>query len=235
MAHMTFLSPEDVLKRVRIEGAKHLEAALGKRRGVVIVSAHLGNWEMTMLSWAARFETPITVVSKKLGFEPFNRWSQNLRDPFNIQIIWKKNAFPHMVQAMRARRIMVLTLDLNRNEAATEVQFFGRRVNTTYSAALLALRCKSPVVPAFCYREPNGRLAAYIEPELVMQRTGNLRSDLQVNSQLMTDTIERAIRRYPDQWLWLQKRWKAFYPHLYPEYFEQRRRRKERKSRRSAN
>jgi KDO2-lipid IV(A) lauroyltransferase len=229
IAQLTFLSPKQVIPRVPMEGEEHLTAALRQGRGVIIVSAHLGNWEMAMMAWAMRLQTPVTVVSKKLALEPFNRWSLQLRRPYAIETIWKKGAFPKMMQALRRGNILVVTLDLNRSKNATEVEFFGKRTSVTLSVALLALRCKSPVIPAYCYRRPAGDLAVRIEPPLEIVRTGDLRADLQVNSQLMAAANERAIRRYPEQWLWEQKRWKSFYPNLYPEYWRQRRRRKAKK------
>jgi KDO2-lipid IV(A) lauroyltransferase len=229
MAQLTFLTPEQVIPRVPMEGKEYLTAALRQGKGVIIVSAHLGNWEMAMMAWAMRLQTPVTVVSKKLAFEPFNRWSIQLRRPYAIETIWKKGAFPKMMKALRRGNILVVTLDLNRTKNATEVEFFGKRTSVTLSAALLALRCKSPVIPAYCYRSSDGRLAVRIEPPLEIVRTGDLRADLQANSQLMAAANERAIRRYPEQWLWQQKRWKSSYPDLYPEYWRQRRRRKARK------
>jgi len=229
MAQMTFLTPEQVIRRVPMEGEEHLIAALRQGKGVIIVSAHLGNWEVAMMAWAMRLHTPVTVVSKKLAFESFNRWIIGLRRQHGIETIWKKGAFPKMMQALRRGNMLVVTLDLNRTKNATEVEFFGKRTSVTLSVALLALRCKSPVIPAYCYRRPNGDLGVRIEPPLEIVRTGDLRADLQANSRLMSAANERAIRRYPEQWLWQQKRWKSFYPHLYPEYWQQRRRRKARK------
>jgi KDO2-lipid IV(A) lauroyltransferase len=231
MTHMTFLTPQQIISGVPMDGEEHLTAALSQERGVIIVSAHLGNWEMAMMAWAMRFETPVSVVVKKLAFEPYNRWSTELRGRCGIQTIWKKGAFPEMMQALRSGHLLVVALDLNRNKNATEVNFLGKRTSVTPSLALLALRCKSPVIPAYCYRLPGGDLAVRIEPPLEIVRTGDLRADLQTNAQLMTAANERAIRRYPEQWLWQQKRWKSFYPHLYPEYWQQRRCRKAKKGR----
>jgi hypothetical protein len=97
-----------------------------------------------------------------------------------------------------------------------EVNFFGRRATATPAAALLGLRFKSPVIPAFCHRKSNGDLIVQIEPPVEIQRTKSLRSDLQFNTQLITDRVEDAVRKYPEQWNWMLKRWKDYYPDLYP-------------------
>jgi KDO2-lipid IV(A) lauroyltransferase len=84
----------------------------------------------------------------------------------------------------------------------------------------------------FCVRDDSGRLTVVVQSPLEMKRTGDLRSDVQSNTQIITDVVENAVRKYPDQWFWVHKRWKKYYPHLYPEYQLRRQRRKERKQRR---
>jgi KDO2-lipid IV(A) lauroyltransferase len=146
-----------------------------------------------------------------------------------INTIYTKGAFPAMMQALRRGRIVIIAVDRSFSRDKVEVQFFGKRTTMTMSAALLALRCNCPVVPALCHRKPDGGLILRLGPAFKVNRTGDLRADLQAGSQRMTDAIEEAVRQFPEQWLWQQKRWKVFYPHLYPEYVARRKRRKEKK------
>jgi len=97
------------------------------------------------------------------------------------------------------------------------VVFFGRRATATPAAALLAIRCKSPIIAAFSHRDASGQLTIHVEPPVEIKRTGDLRTDLQINTQRITDRVEEAVRNYPEQWNWALKRWKEFYPDLYPE------------------
>jgi len=120
------------------------------------------------------------------------------------------------VQTLRQGEIVAILMDISRRFEGVEVNFFGHRATATPAAALLGLRCKSPIIPAFCHRDEKGRLIVQIEPPVEIQRTNDLRFDLQTNTQLITDRVERAIRNYPEQWNWLLKRWKEFYPDLYP-------------------
>jgi KDO2-lipid IV(A) lauroyltransferase len=229
---MKSFSREDVLQRVELRGREHLEEALAQKRGVVLASIHLANWEMAALTLGAALQTPVTVISKQFRFSLANRWNYKVRGRLGINTVHKKNSFPEMLQAIRQGHIVVMTVDMNRGKNEVEVEFLGKRATTTLSAALLAMRCRSPIVPGFCYRNPDGRLVAEVKPAITVVRTGDLRADLQATSQRVSDAVEEAVRRFPDQWLWHQKRWKVFYPHLYPEYFSQRKRRKERKMRR---
>lgn len=229
MLQTAALRPDELLKRVEVVGSEHLLGALDEKRGAVVVAGHTGGWEMAMLAVAAGFPVSATVVSRD---DPLNRFSDSVRRRFGINTVYKKGAFPAMVQALRQGQVVVITVDMNRGKDEVEVQFLGKRATMTISASLLALRCRCAVVPALCHRRPDGGLTLRLGPAFKVKRTGDVQADLQAGSQRMTDAIEGAIRQYPEQWLWHQKRWKAFYPHLYPEYFSQRKRRKAKKMRR---
>ena len=83
----------------------------------------------------------------------------------------------------------------------------------------------------FGVREIDGSLTIIVEPPLKLKRTNDLKVDLKVNTQLMVSAIEKAVRAHPEQWFWVHKRWKKYYPFLYPEYMARKKRRRERKGR----
>jgi KDO2-lipid IV(A) lauroyltransferase len=194
-----------------------LTEALARKKGVVLISAHLGNYEIAWQFVPCRLGQPITGVAKKLRNVWIDRLIHNVRTHFGNRIIYKKGALPEMVQTLRQGEIVAILMDISRRFEGVEVNFFGHRATATPAAALLGLRCKSPIIPAFCHRNAEGKLVVQVEPPVEIQRTGDLRSDLQTNTQLITDRVERAVRNYPEQWNWALKRWKEFYPGLYPE------------------
>jgi KDO2-lipid IV(A) lauroyltransferase len=225
---MRFLACENILNRARLTGEEHLHQALQQDRGLIIISAHLGNWEVGLQFACCYLNTPITGVARKVRFAPLNRRVQRLRTRFGIKVIHKKGALPEMTQTLRRKEILALLVDQSRRSEGVETLYFGRRVTTTPAVAMLAIRCRSPVLPIFCIREPNGGLRVEVKPAVEIQRSGNLRADLLINTQRVNDAVEQAVREYPEQWFWVHKRWKKFYPDLYPEYQARRRRRKER-------
>ena len=228
---MATLSREQVLARVRVVGLENLQNALKSKTGLILVSAHLGSWETGLLFVCCHIQKPILGVVKKIRFAPLNRWVHRLRTRFGITIVYKKGALPEMRRMLRRGGVIGLLVDQSRRSEGVDVNFFGRRVTTTPSAAFLAMRCKSPVLPLFCVRDNDGRLTVVVKPPLEMKRTGDLRSDIQTNTQLITDVVEKAVRKYPDQWFWVHKRWKKYYPELYPEYQARRKRRHQKKGR----
>jgi KDO2-lipid IV(A) lauroyltransferase len=159
----------------------------------------------------------LTGVAKKLRNSTLDRLVHKFRTRFGNRIIYKKGAMPEMTQTLRQGNVLGLLMDISRRFDGVEVQFFGRKATATPAAAMLALRCKSPVIPVFSHRNQMGQLVIKVEHPIEIQRTGDLRSDLQTNTQLITDRVEHAIRKNPEQWNWILKRWKEFYPDLYPE------------------
>ena len=231
ICQLATMSRQDLLSRVEVEGAEHLEAALERKKGVIVVGAHLGNWEMGLQCVCCLLQQPILGVAKKIRLESLNRQVHRIRTRFGIKVIYKKGALPEMRGILRQGGVLALLVDQSRRSEGVEVTFFGQRVTATPAVAFLSLRCQSPVLPMFCIRQPDGRLFLEVKAPLEMKRTGDLRADVQTNTQLITDVVEQAVRRYPDQWLWAHKRWKKYYPHLYPEYLERRKRRHARKGR----
>ena len=222
-------SKSDVLARVQVVSAERWQRALDKNRGLIIVSAHMGNWEFGVQYAACFMQAPTLGVAKKVRFKPLDKWVYNLRTRFGINIISKKGALPDMRQALRRRETVGLLVDQSRRKESVDVNFFGHRVPATPAAAFLGLRCKSPILPIFCIRESSGQLTIHVDEPLNIKWSGDLRADVQTNTQLITDAVERMIRRYPDQWFWVHKRWKKYYPQLYPEYHAGRKRRQKKK------
>jgi KDO2-lipid IV(A) lauroyltransferase len=225
-------SKSDVVDRVCVVGAERWRHALDNRQGLIIVSAHLGNWEFGMQYAACFMQKPALGVAKRIRFQPLSQWVHNLRTRFGTSIIYKKGALPDMRKALRRGEIVGLLVDQSKRKEGVDVKFFGHRVPATPAAAFLSIRCKSPILPIFCIREASGQLTIYVEQPIKIRWSGDLRSDVQANTQLITDAVEGMIRKYPEQWFWVHKRWKKYYPHYYPAYQLRRERRKQREKRR---
>ena len=217
LLQMTCFSQKELLRYVDLEGKEIFIEALARQKGVVLITAHLGNYEMAWQYVPCYFGRQMAGVAKKMRNVRLDRLIHKMRTRFGNKIIYKKGALPEMMQTLRRGEMVGILMDISRRFDGVEVNFFGRRATATPAAAMIALRCKSPIIPAFCHRSANGKLIIRVERPIEIQRTKDLRADLQTNTQLITDRIERAVRNYPEQWNWMLKRWKEFYPDLYPE------------------
>ena len=221
-----FMSGEQICARFRVTGAAHLSRVLAQGKGAIIISAHLGNFETALQYAVCCMQHPVTGVAKKLRYRLVNGWLHRLRTRFGNRLIYKKDALPKMIKTLRRGELLAILVDQSRYKLAFDVSFWGRKATMTYAPALLARRCKSPIVPVFCLREADGGLAIQIEPPLDLQRTRDPHTDLQFNTQKVAGVVEHAIRRCPEQWFWYLKHFKKHYPHLYAAHLTGRQRRK---------
>jgi len=213
---------EEVVRHCRIEGLQHAQAAVTAGKGALFISAHLGNWEIGLQAVPCRLGKPVLAVAKELKHRLLNDWLHRTRSGLGNRIIYKKGAFADLSETLRRGEIAAMHVDMSRSRDGIDISFFGRRATATPAAALLARRRRSPVLPVICNRDPDGAMHIQIGTPLALVKTSDLRADLKTNTQIMTDVIEEAVRRHPDQWWWLQKRWKDHYPGLYPEHFQRR-------------
>jgi KDO2-lipid IV(A) lauroyltransferase len=197
---------EEFLDRVRVEGREHLDAVMAGHGRALAVSAHLGNWELLAL---AHRVTPyrLAVVVRPLDSAALDGVVERLRLKTGVQLIAKRRALREVLRELGAGAIVGILLDQNAARAeGVFVPFFGRPASTSRSVALLAVRTRTPIVPIFARREPDGAHAVVIHPALV---PGAGQGAVQELTERCTAAIERAVRAHPDQWLWLHDRWRT--------------------------
>jgi Kdo2-lipid IVA lauroyltransferase/acyltransferase len=225
-----YLSRKKLVERVSVEGQDILLNAMNHPRGCLVFSAHLGNWEIGLLALSARLNRSTMTVAKPIKWKLAHNWLTALRSRFGNQVFFKEGAMPWMIRALREGRTLSILIDQGvRRKEAVEVTFFGKQTLATPAAALLALRCRMPVVPIFCLRSSRGNYHLKILPPVTYQRTASLRHDIQAYTQMIMGMLEDAIRNDPEQWFWFHRRWKRTYPELYPEYQALRRRKRKKK------
>lgn len=219
---ISVMTRDEIVGRCRIEGSQHLIDALALNRGVFMIAAHLGNWEIGLQMMTCYFNRKFLGVAKKFKNKHLDQWIHRMRTRQGSPVVYKKGARTSMSKALRQGEITGVHIDISRQEDGIDVEFFGYKATATPAAALLALRHKCPVLPMTCLRDPDGKIAVCIGKPFELIRTKNLREDLRTNTQIMTDSVEQSIRQHPEQWWWIQKRWKDYYPGLYPEHYRKR-------------
>ena len=232
MLQCTFMSHEEVLNALRVEGEENFNKAFKSNRGIVIVSAHMGNWEVG-LHITNYYGKPMLGVAAKTRYGWADILLSRSRNRLGNTIIDKKGALPKITEGLRRGEVIGMLIDQSRRKHGIEVTFFGRKATASPAAALLALRCNSLVLPAFCVRRSDGQLTIQVKTPFELTRTGDLRSDIQSNTQRMIDVVEEMVRTYPDQWFWLLKPWKVHHPNLYSDWDARRRKRKAKKKRKA--
>ena len=202
---------ERTLQGITVDGLDHLKSAVETHGRALVLTAHLGNWEL--LAVAHRLGgIPLSVVVRPLDAAWLDAVADRLRRKTGIELIDKRGALRPVLSALRRGRLVGILLDQNaaRREGAF-VSFFGRPASTSKSLAVLALRTGTPVVPIFIYRQGLGRHRVVIHPPLAVDASPDSDSDGAVAelTQRCAAAIEAAIGIAPEQWLWLHNRWRT--------------------------
>jgi KDO2-lipid IV(A) lauroyltransferase len=200
---------EATLARIRLEGVEHLRAAMAAHGRALLLTAHLGNWEL--LTAANRLTGyPLSVVVRPLDAPWLDALAERLRGRTGVELIDKRGALRPVLDALRRGRMIGILMDQNtaRREGVF-VEFFGRPASTSRSIALLAVRTQTPVVPVFARREADGRHVVVIHPALPMPPTNDPEAAVVELTARCTTAIERAVREAPEQWLWSHDRWRT--------------------------
>jgi KDO2-lipid IV(A) lauroyltransferase len=193
---------------VRFEGLENLEWAYDQGRGVLGLTAHLGNYDL-MACAVARRGYPLTIVSKPLRNKGVERAWMTEREASGLQVCLSRYSMREILRALRANRLVGFVLDQHARVDGVWVDFFGRPASTLRSLAALAARTEAPVVPFFARRCSDGLHEIEVRPALDLETVGDKDANILHNTQLYTRMIEDAVRETPSQWTWIHRRWKT--------------------------
>ena len=203
------LTADNLDQFVSFAGVQHLEAALNKGKGLLVMASHFGNWELTSLAVSLKYH-PFNVVVRPLDNSLLNRMIDRMRTRTGNRMIAKKDSLRQVLRRLRNAEAVALLIDQNaKRSEGVFVPFFNKVASTNKALAVLALRTRAPVLPAFNIRRPDGRYLVFFEPEVPLTVTGDTMQDIARNTASFNRIIEKNIRLFPDQWLWLHHRWRT--------------------------
>jgi len=208
VSHFSRLASGNLSEIVDVQGIEHCAAASAAGRGVIIFTAHFGGWEASHLAVSAA-GFPVNVIVRKIDNPLVENYVDNLRNRFGSRTIDKKTSAREMFRRLRAGEILGILTDLNTQEhEGVFVDFFGVPASTTTSIAKLALKTNAAVLPAFAvWEEAKGKYVVYLEPPIEYRKTANADEDVKNLTRDITSVVEKYVRKYPEQWLWIHKRW----------------------------
>jgi KDO2-lipid IV(A) lauroyltransferase len=199
----------ELRSEIPVIGREHLEAALAKGNGILVVSGHLGNFFLLGTRLALEGYPTHVLIN-----QPRNGQFAQLMDDYRLKVQQKtiharprQDALRQLSQALRRNELAVVIADEYRNKAGIRAPFFGRTVLARRGPATLALRTGAAIVPACLLRDRDNRLRLFIEPELELMREQRNKSDIRENTLRITQWLERTVRAYPDQWNWMNIHW----------------------------
>lgn len=201
------LSKKDVQALLDLKGVEHLDEALAKGKGVIFLSGHLGNFNLSAQILAVRGHR-MTIVVEQLKSDGLQRLLEGLRESQGINFVpLGGNEARTIYKALRRNEVVGVMGDRDVAANGVPVSFFGETASLPAGPAALALRTGAPLITAYTIRKPDGSSLGFIEPPVELEDTGDFRRDIQAGTQRIAHRLERYIREAPEQWAVLQPIW----------------------------
>ncbi|MDI6758958.1 MAG: lysophospholipid acyltransferase family protein [Candidatus Omnitrophota bacterium] len=203
--------PNLLKKRIEIEGGKNLDNALSRGKGVILVSAHFGNFPL-LIARLALAGYSVSGIMRRMRDERVEKFFFAKRDRFKIKTIYaqpRNTCVSSIIEVLRNNGIVFILLDQNFGTGGIFVDFFGQKAATATGPVILAQRTKALLLPCFIIRQEDDTHKIIFEPALQLEEAVNSEETVFINIQKLTNIIESYIRKYPAEWGWIHRRWKS--------------------------
>jgi KDO2-lipid IV(A) lauroyltransferase len=203
--------PQLVKEQVKIAGKEHLDNALTKGKGVILVSAHFGNFPLLMMKLSLE-GYKIAGIMRYMRDERAEKFFTKKRNKFGIKTIYtqpRKVCVEDSMRTLRNNELLFILLDQNFGSGGVFVDFFGRKAATATGPVILAKRTQATILPCFILRQKDDSHKIIFEPPLKIEEGSTEQETTLINTQKLTNIIERYIRNYPSDWGWIHRRWKS--------------------------
>lgn len=206
-AEMYFTPPESLYPHINVQGLEHLEAARSLGRGVILSTGHIGNWEIAGHYLSQTM--PISVIYKGMRNKLLGEYTNNLRTKGTIKLIPMKQALRYVLKYLKQQYVVCILMDQNAGKRGVLIDFLGHPASAFTGTAKFSIKTGAPIVPAYPIREQDGSFTLYFEPMLDPSRYTNSPEDVHAFTQEISANLEVYIRRYPEQWFWVHRRWRG--------------------------
>lgn len=206
-----FDKPQLLKKRVSLVGKENLDNALAKGCGVVLVSAHFGNFPLLLGRLAVEGYTAGGIM-KAMHDKKVEEIFLGKRKKFGVKTIYsqpRNTCVNDTIQALRNNELVFIPIDQNFGTGGVFVNFFGRKAATAAGPVVFAQRTNAALLPCFIVRQPDDTHKIILEPAVELQEGRDAQDTILINIQKLTDIIETYIRKYPAEWGWIHRRWKS--------------------------
>ncbi len=209
ISHFKKFKHEDIRDLVELVGREeYFDPAVDTGRGILFFTGHFGSWEVFNLLPPA-FGYHMNILVRRIDNQLVEKYVDSLRTKFGCITIDKKQSARKMYRLLESGEILGILADLNVQEKeGVFVDFFGVPASTTTSIAKLALKTNAIILPAFAvWEEAKNKYVVYLDPPVEFDPNADLEDQIIEVTQKLTGVVEKYVRKYPEQWLWVHKRW----------------------------
>lgn len=208
MASLKYMSHEELRNKVETEGFEHLEAALAKKKGAIIVSGHFGLWEFVP-AWIATKGHDVTIVVRRQNNRHVDEWFETMRHTHGPKTTDSGFGLREILKALRQGHILALMVDQDNGKQGIFVRFFEKYASAPVGPAQISLRTGAAIVPLAMFPGKDGVHKMKVLSPIYPENFENTVACQQQITQSFTSELENFIRQQPHEWFWLHRRWKT--------------------------
>lgn len=207
-ARLQDMSPDAILRMGTIEGREHIEAIARGGRGAILLSGHFGNWEWAGATFAALGHEVDVVVGEQHN-KPVGDLIDSMRRRVGVGVLNAEHDLRGILESLRKRHFVAIVADQDAGRDGIFVDFFGRPASTTLGPVRLARRFQVPILLGFDFRDGRGGHRLELHPPMFVSEEGEEEAALRRGTEAWVRALEEAVRRAPENWFWMHRRWKT--------------------------
>lgn len=202
------MAPDDIRRRIEVEGEERVREALAGGRGALMFTGHFGYWELQGLAHPLVLP-PLAVLARPIDNPYLHDFMERTRQANGNRVVYRQGALRKVLRVLEANGCVAILIDQHIQPAnAVTVDFFNRPASTTNALAMLAMRTGAPLLPIFALPLPGGRFRLVYEHPVPLPPADS-EDPIRELTQRCTDVLEMYVRRHPHLWLWMHRRWRA--------------------------
>lgn len=206
--HFPRMHPDGQDPVIHYEGLEHIRSAYERGKGVLLFSGHFGHWELTAML-QGHLGLPLALVARPLDNPLLETRLAAMRESSGNRVIYKRNAVRVILRVLKNKGGVAIMIDQDARCDGVFVPFFGRLASTTPTLAMIALRTDATIIPTFSLPQSDGSYRVVYEPAVTFERSNDRNRDVVDLTARCTALLESWIRRHPDYWLWMHRRFKT--------------------------
>jgi KDO2-lipid IV(A) lauroyltransferase len=210
------MSKSKVIENISFIGSEILQKYQKENKNFILITGHYGNWELLSQAIAIKFDFTLVGVGRKLDSPIMDRVLSENRERFNVEMIEKKGAMKSAIRVIKQNKTLGILTDQSIGAGqSVDVTFFDKKTTHTPLASILSRKFGLDLIPAYISTKDYKNYVVEIYPPIESIKTDNQEEDLRKLTQAQALVIEKQIKKYPNQWFWMHKRWKEYFGEIY--------------------
>lgn len=192
-----------------VEGVEHMEDALKKGKGLIFLGSHFGNWELLPMYFYSKGYKG-AVMARRIYFHKYDKFIMRLRRKFGANMVYRDSSPKELLKMLKRGEILGMIADQDMDSVeGVFVDFLGKKAYTPVAPVKLSMATGAPLMPGFIVRKEDETYKIILEKPIVLTGSADKEKDILKYTQLWSKIMEKYVREYPEQWVWIHRRWKT--------------------------